>query len=172
MREIIFLNEDVVDDYVKNYKKVTDHEKLNDTRRSKIVRGSVFSGIGGHVSAIGIPLSIITCTHPLYFAALVIPFLVAGQINLIRANVLRKRMGEIADSLDIETLKKIQNFNKVVGNNRELRVIYKNLASELKDKHPDEDKIKELSDELRNKAREQGITFETMYAEELPKDSN
>ena len=159
MREIIFLNEDVVDDYVKNYKKATEHENLTNARRKRYIKGGILTSIGG-----GLASTII-------LSPIAIPFLIIGPRNLRTAGSLKPRLEIISHNLGRETLEKIRYFNNIVQGYPSLRKIYRELSSELKRKNSDDEKIKELATKFRDKAREEGIELEYISDRELSKKS-
>jgi hypothetical protein len=159
MRKIIFLNEDVVDDYVKNYKKSKEYEKLIDARRKKYIRGGVLTGVGAN-------LATLIVTSPL-----AIPFLIIGPRNLRSAGRLMPKLRVLSHNIGKETLEKIKYFNNIVNAYPSLRKIYKKLESELRRKEPDDNAIKELADKFRDTAREEGITLEYISDKELSKKS-
>ena len=145
MRKIIFLNEDVVDDYAKNYKQLRSYGKNKGARIGTAIGGGVTTGAGvttglnaAHLlttanaiagwESLGLAIAGVL---NLYIA---IPLLIIGPTALIISAIKRNKMKKIEKNLGKDTLRKMQILNTEIKKDHELKEIHNRLVRELKSK--------------------------------------
>ena len=120
MRKIIFLNEDVVDDYVKNYKQVRSYGRNKGARIGTAIGGCVTTGAGvttglnaAHLLTLttsgavtgwdSLGLAIVGAINLI----IAIPLLIIGPTALIISAIKRNKMKKIEKNLGKDTLRKM-----------------------------------------------------------------
>jgi hypothetical protein len=147
MRKIIFLNENVVDDYVKNYKQVRLYGRNKGARIGTAIGGGVSTGAGVTTGLNAAHLLTLTTSGAvtgldafgLALAGIInlvitIPLLIIGPTALIISAIKRNKMKKIEKNLGKDTLRKMQLLNTEIKKDRELKEIHNRLVKELKSK--------------------------------------
>ena len=178
MKKIIFLKEDTVDDYAKNYKQFRSYGKNKGAKIGTAIGGGITTGAGvttglnaahllttaSSISSLeSLGLALVGVLN-LYIA---IPLLVIGPTALIISAIKRNKMKKIEKNLGKDTLRKMQLLNAEIKKDRELKEIHNRLVKELKSKQPEESKIVSIVNELKEKLNEKNVDIEKIYASEI-----